>query len=750
MRIVDFADGAQSETTPVIGNIKASALIEYPDDATYEATEQGAPQEGNIYFNTTDKSIRYYNGTIWQELIDEQSVQVVENKFIDADLNTITNIGNNEIKPLAGIEATKIADGSVDDTEFQYLDGVTSPIQTQLDAKQDLSEKGAANGYAPLDANQKVPLANIYTEALDNVDEFADFASFPVTGVTDRLYVAADTGAVYRWSGSMYVEVGSTVKQMNDLTDVDTSGIQDGQVLVYSSATSSFVPGTIQNVIQENIALIGKGTASWTVNSGNQSVSSNSTETNDFAVANNLKVGFTFTPSINNDLQAITMKLVDRGLANGDGSVVAYLYNTSSGLPTGSPIASTAGSPYATSNLTAVTNTVVTNNFTFSGTIPLLAGTKYAVLYESTDTGTIYLRRGNIDETFSENVEETGNDTETWQLSAVQETLTYDVIGTANSSDLVLDSDCYISIPGLPNTYHTIQAQTISIGPDQAAYVTINRSAGSVTNLSVVVDDITNITSDNDNIIIARNDNNECYFGLHDPQRFQDGDVFDIQKAGTGEISGLLLSKQIFETSGTWNKPAGCNKVIVEVIGGGGAGSGAAATGASETSGGSGGSAGGYCKKEIDVSAISSETVTIGAGGAGVSGTNGGSGGTSSFGAHCSASGGSGGTSTGPRTSGTGAKPSAPGEGTGGDINTSGQYGEHGVADGVFGFGGRGGNSFLGGGGVGGGWRFSSADDGNAGRAPGAGGGASANWRNRTARTGADGADGIVIVWEYS
>jgi len=135
MRIVNFVDGASSETTPTIGNIVASALVTYPNDAAYEAAEVGAPADGNIYFNTTDDVIRYYNGTIWQELIDEGTTQAVANKVIDADINTLTNIDNNEIKPSAGIEATKIADGSVDDTEFETLDGVTSSIQTQLDSK---------------------------------------------------------------------------------------------------------------------------------------------------------------------------------------------------------------------------------------------------------------------------------------------------------------------------------------------------------------------------------------------------------------------------------------------------------------------------------------------------------------------------------------------------------------------------------------------------------------------------------------
>lgn len=52
----------------------------------------------------------------------------VTNAGIDADNNTITNIANDEIKAGAAIDASKIADGSVSNTEFEYLDGVGSQI----------------------------------------------------------------------------------------------------------------------------------------------------------------------------------------------------------------------------------------------------------------------------------------------------------------------------------------------------------------------------------------------------------------------------------------------------------------------------------------------------------------------------------------------------------------------------------------------------------------------------------------------
>tara|TARA_R100000995_G_scaffold84775_1_gene64742 strand:+ start:616 stop:1188 length:573 start_codon:yes stop_codon:yes gene_type:complete len=67
--------------------------------------------------------------------VTASSSTTLTNKSIDADNNTITNINDNEIKASAAINATKIANGTVSSTEFQYLNGVTSAIQTQIDTK---------------------------------------------------------------------------------------------------------------------------------------------------------------------------------------------------------------------------------------------------------------------------------------------------------------------------------------------------------------------------------------------------------------------------------------------------------------------------------------------------------------------------------------------------------------------------------------------------------------------------------------
>jgi hypothetical protein len=71
--------------------------------------------------------------TATDTLVGRDTTDELTNKTIDAAKNTLTNIGDGSIK--AGISAGKIADGLVSNTEYQYLNGVTSAIQSQIDGK---------------------------------------------------------------------------------------------------------------------------------------------------------------------------------------------------------------------------------------------------------------------------------------------------------------------------------------------------------------------------------------------------------------------------------------------------------------------------------------------------------------------------------------------------------------------------------------------------------------------------------------
>lgn len=93
-------------------------------------------------------------------------------KILDAN---VTNA-----KIAAGVDAVKIADGSVSNTEFQYLDGVTSSIQTQLDAK----VRKVAATWANADGATKAITHSLGTkDILVQVYDTADDATIEVDSV---------------------------------------------------------------------------------------------------------------------------------------------------------------------------------------------------------------------------------------------------------------------------------------------------------------------------------------------------------------------------------------------------------------------------------------------------------------------------------------------------------------------------------------------------------------------------------------
>lgn len=224
--------------------------------------------------------------------------------------------------------------------------------------------------------------------------------------------------------------------------------------------------------------------------------------------------------------------------------------------------------------------------------------------------------------------------------------------------------------------------------------------------------------------------------------------VSDGTDAVWGSPDGSFRSVQVYTSTGanTWTKPAGLKRVKVTVVGGGGGGGGAAATAGGQCSTGGGGGGGGTAVKVIAAASLgTTETATVGTGGAGSSGGNGATGGTSSFGAHCSATGGGGGSANGPGSTSY-VQGADGGAGSGGDINIAGNGG--GSASGIannFGVGGHGGASSLGGGGRG----SNDNQSGAAGAAYGGGGGGASHDSGQSARAGGTGADGIIIVEEF-
>ena len=111
---------------------------------------------------TADRTISLPNAT--GTIVLKDSTDTLTNKSIDSDNNTITNIVNADIKAAAGILFSKMADltasralvsdgngdvsvSAVTSTEIGHLDGVSSNIQTQLDATL-TSTNGATRAFA--------------------------------------------------------------------------------------------------------------------------------------------------------------------------------------------------------------------------------------------------------------------------------------------------------------------------------------------------------------------------------------------------------------------------------------------------------------------------------------------------------------------------------------------------------------------------------------------------------------------------
>lgn len=96
---------------------------------------------------------------------------------------------------------------SLTTTEKSSLLGAINEVNSN---KEVASKKGAANGYAGLDANGKVPSTQL-PSYVDDVEEYANLAAFPVTGESSKIYIAIDTNLTYRWGGSSYVNISSAL-----------------------------------------------------------------------------------------------------------------------------------------------------------------------------------------------------------------------------------------------------------------------------------------------------------------------------------------------------------------------------------------------------------------------------------------------------------------------------------------------------------------------------------------------------------
>ncbi len=117
-------------------------------------------------------------------------------------------------------------------------------LQTALDTKEDNSNKGIANGYASLNGSGQVPASQL-PSYVDDVVEYANFASFPTTGEGGKVYIALDNNLTYRWSGSAYVKLNDI--DLSDYFNKTTHTLDD----VSAGTTNKHFTSTLENKLND-------------------------------------------------------------------------------------------------------------------------------------------------------------------------------------------------------------------------------------------------------------------------------------------------------------------------------------------------------------------------------------------------------------------------------------------------------------------------------------------------------------------
>jgi hypothetical protein len=151
--LTDITGGGASEFSTVVVN--TSVIFEGSTDDGNETTLVATDP-------TADRTITIPNAT--GTFVLKDTTDTLTNKSINSDNNTITNLVNADIKASAAIAFSKMADltasralvsdgngdvsiSAVTATEIGYLDGVTSSLQTQLNATLTTSN-GATRAFA--------------------------------------------------------------------------------------------------------------------------------------------------------------------------------------------------------------------------------------------------------------------------------------------------------------------------------------------------------------------------------------------------------------------------------------------------------------------------------------------------------------------------------------------------------------------------------------------------------------------------
>ena len=247
---------AKTLTSPVLNTgISGTAFLDEDNMASDSATKVSSQQSIKAYVDTQVATIPVGDitavvagtglsggGTTGSVTLNADvsasSTNTFTNKTIDADGtgNSITNIEDANIKAAAAIDATKIADGSVTSTEFQYINSLSSNAQTQIDLKAPLASPAlTGNPTAPTQSagNNSTRLAT--TAYVDNStasrDQLGELTDVTLASEADANYFIYDNAASVWKNKAISGAFTSTKEGVTTLASgIDATKIADGTV----------------------------------------------------------------------------------------------------------------------------------------------------------------------------------------------------------------------------------------------------------------------------------------------------------------------------------------------------------------------------------------------------------------------------------------------------------------------------------------------------------------------------------------
>lgn len=133
--------------------------------------------------------------------------------------------------------------------DIDRLRTAITALDTAVAARELSANKGQPSGYASLDGGGKVPASQL-PSYVDDVLEYANFAAFPITGESGKIYVAQDANKTYRWGGSAYVEISASPGSTDAVTEgasnlyFTAQRVRDALLTGLSLATNAAITAT--------------------------------------------------------------------------------------------------------------------------------------------------------------------------------------------------------------------------------------------------------------------------------------------------------------------------------------------------------------------------------------------------------------------------------------------------------------------------------------------------------------------------